>query len=366
MKIVSKLYMLIGILIVAAAFNLFLLYQDETTGIFGENSNQQTIIQILLGVDIATFFLVPVVIRQSLSPLGTINKALSRVKEGMYGEKIKYNSEDEIGELVNSFNIMSDTIKEKEELAKRTELAKDEFLAMITHELKTPLVPIQGYSDILLGEHLGKLNDEQKNRLAIIKSSSENLLGIISDLLDVQKLEIGKLRMKKDNADIKDAIEESVKALVPQAEKNKITLSHNAESFEIFHDAARVKQVLTNLIKNAMIAVDPERGEIKVIMEEHPREIQICVKDNGMGIPKEKQKDLFKKFYQVDTTLTRERGGSGLGLAICKGIIDNHGGKISVESEEGKGAAFTFTIPKNAPEIAQRKPTLGTKTAHSS
>ena len=75
---------------------------------------------------------------------------------------------------------------------------------------------------------------------------------------------------------------------------------------------------------------------------------------------------MFKKFYQVDTTLTRERGGSGLGLAICKGIIDNHGGEIYVESEEGKGATFTFTIPKNAPEITQRKPTLGTKTAHSS
>ena len=237
---------------------------------------------------------------------------------------------------------------------------------MITHELKTPLVPIQGYSDILLGEHLGTLNDEQKNRLSIIKSSSENLLGIISDLLDVQKLEIGKLRMKKDNADIKDAIEESVKALAPQAEKNKISLSHNAESVEISHDSARIKQVLTNLIKNAMIAVDSERGKIKVIMEEHPQEIQICVKDNGTGIPKEKQKDLFKKFYQVDTTLTRERGGSGLGLAICKGIIDNHGGEIYVESEEGNGATFTFTIPKNAPEITQRKPTLGTKTAHSS
>ena len=154
--------------------------------------------------------------------------------------------------------------------------------------------------------------------------------------------------------------------MVPQAEKNKIKLSHNAENFEIFHDAARIKQVLTNLIKNAMIAVDSDKGEIKVIMEEHPQEIKISVKDNGMGIPKEKQKDLFKKFYQVDTTLTRERGGSGLGLAICKGIIDNHGGEISVASEEGKGATFTFTIPKKCPEIAQRKPTLGTKTAHSS
>jgi signal transduction histidine kinase len=297
---------LIGILIVAAAFNLFLLYQDEKSGIFGPGSDQQTIIQILLAVDIATFFLVPVVIRQSLSPLDTINKALSRVKEGTYGEKIKYTSKDEIGELVTSFNIMSDTIKEKEEQAKKTDIAKDEFLAMITHELKTPLVPIQGYSDILLNEHLGKLNQEQKDRLSIIKSSSETLLGIISDLLDVQKLEIGKLRMKKQDSDINDSILKSVNALAPQAEKNEIRLISNAKNLVVYHDSERIKQ----------------------------------------GIPLDKQKDLFKKFYQVDTTLTRERGGSGLGLAICKGIIENHGGQISVESQEDKGTTFSFTIPK--------------------
>ena len=343
--------MLIGILIVAAAFNLFLLYQDEKTGMFGDGSNQQTIIQFLLGIDMATFLLVPIVIRQSLSPLDTINKALSKVKEGVYGEKIKYNSDDEIGELVASFNIMSDTIKEKEEIAKKTELAKDEFLAMITHELKTPLVPIQGYSDILLNEHLGKLNQQQKDRLSIIKSSSETLLGIISDLLDAQKLEIGKLRMKKGNIDINESIIKSVTAILPQAEKNNIQLTTQAKSFIVYHDPERIKQVLTNLIKNAIIAVEPNKGKIDVVMEENPVAIKISVKDNGIGIPREKQKDLFKKFYQVDTTLTRERGGSGLGLAICKGIIDNHGGEITVESEEGKGAKFTFSIPKIPPIV---------------
>jgi len=343
--------MLIGILIVAAAFNLFLLYQDERTGIFGDGSNQQTIIQMLLGVDIATFFLVPIVIRQSLSPLDTINKALSKVKEGIYGEKIKYTSDDEIGELVTSFNIMSDTIKEKEEIAKRTDLAKDEFLAMITHELKTPLVPIQGYSDILLNEHLGGLNQQQKDRLSIIKSSSETLLGIISDLLDVQKLEIGKLRMKKEDSNIKDSITKSVNAILPQAEKNNIQLTATANNCVIYHDPERIKQVLTNLIKNAIIAVEPKNGRIEVSMEETHDDVKIYVKDNGIGIPQDKQTDLFKKFYQVDTTLTRERGGSGLGLAICKGIIDNHGGEIFVQSEEGKGSTFIFSIPKLPLEI---------------
>jgi len=260
-KIVNKLYVLIGILIVAAAFNLFLLYQDEDSGIFGQGSDQQTVIQMLLAVDLATFFLVPIVIRQSLSPLKTINQALARVKEGKYGEKIKYTSKDEIGELVNSFNIMSDTIKEKEEEAKKNDIAKDEFLAMITHELKTPLVPIQGYSDILLGEHLGKLTPEQKDRLSIIKSSSETLLRIISDLLDVQKLEIGQLRMKKEDSDINESIQKSINALEPQAEKNGIKLESNAEHVVIYHDSERIKQVLTNLIKNALIAVEPKKKE---------------------------------------------------------------------------------------------------------
>jgi signal transduction histidine kinase len=170
--------------------------------------------------------------------------------------------------------------------------------------------------------------------------------------LDVQKLEIGQLRMKKEEQNIKDSILKSVNALIPQAEKNEIQLTTNANNLVVYHDSERIKQVLTNLIKNAMIAVEPKKGKIDVSMKETPSDIQISVQDNGMGIPKDKQKNLFKKFYQVDTTLTRERGGSGLGLAICRGIVDNHGGKITVQSEEGKGARFTFNIPKQAIALA--------------
>ncbi|GFN39105.1 MAG: hypothetical protein YK1309IOTA_110002, partial [Marine Group I thaumarchaeote] len=135
-------------------------------------SQEQSIIQLVSGIDIAIFVVIIIVIRKSLSPLGLITHGLSRVKEGVYGEKIDYSAKDEVGEIVESFNIMSDTIRQKEEEARKIDIAKDEFLAMITHELKTPLVPIQGYSDILLSEHLGKLNPKQKERLSIIKSSS--------------------------------------------------------------------------------------------------------------------------------------------------------------------------------------------------
>ena len=313
-----------------------------------KGNQEQVVIQILLGVDIALFFLVFYIIRESLLPLKLITNALSGIKEGTYGEKIKYTKADEIGELVNTFNIMSDTIKEKEEETKRTDIAKDEFLAMITHELKTPLVPIQGYSDILLSEHLGKLTDKQKERINIIKSSSETLLTLISDLLDAQKLELGHLKIRKENTNIKDTVTHAIETFLPQANRNKIEIISNIEDLLIEYDPGRIKQVITNLIKNSLTAVKPEKGKIEISMKNLPQEIQISVKDNGIGIPIDKQSNLFKKFYQVDSSLTREKGGSGLGLSICKGIMENHGGTITVKSTPNQETIFTFTLPKKA------------------
>ena len=315
-----------------------------------KGNQEQLIVEILLIIDIGIFFLVLYVIRESLLPLRLITYALSGIKKGEYSEKIKYTKADEIGDLVETFNTMSDTIKEKEEETKKTEIAKDEFLAMITHELKTPLVPIQGYADILLSEHLGKLTDKQKERIEIIKSSSETLLSLISDLLDAQKLELGQLKMRKENTNIKDTVTHAIEIFLPQAQKNKIQISSNVEDFSIEHDPARIKQVMTNLIKNSLTAVEPEKGKIEISMKNMPQEIQIIVKDNGLGIPLNKQSDLFKKFYQVDASLTREKGGSGLGLSICKGIMENHGGSITAKSTPNQETVFTIILPKKEPE----------------
>ncbi len=311
-----------------------------------DQSQQQIIVQILLGVDIFVFFVVLYTIRQSLSPLQIITTGLSRVKEGMYGEKIDYKADNEVGDLVNSFNIMSDTIKQKELEAKKMDIAKDEFLAMITHELKTPLVPIQGYADLLLSEHLGELTTIQKERLTIIKDSATSLLDIISDLLDVQKLELGQLRLMKENISIKKSIEKAIESFKPKVIRDEIKLALNSPDIIVTHDPERIAQVISNLIKNSITAVKPKTGVIQVNVEELPTEVKISVNDNGTGIPIDKRKDLFTKFYQVDTTLTRERAGSGLGLAICKGIVKNHGGKIWVESTPNVGSTFIFTIPK--------------------
>jgi signal transduction histidine kinase len=306
------------------------------------------VVQLFIIADIVVFVTVVLSIRKSLSPLATMIKAISRVKEGFYDDKITYSAKDEIGELAETFNAMSSTIRQKEEEAKKIEIAKDEFLAMVTHELKTPLVPIQGYSDILLGEHLGPLNSTQKERLQIISSSASTLLQLISDLLDAQKLELGQLRIKKEKNNIKDTVEKTILAILPTAISDDISLSFDPKKDVIaFYDDDRVKQVLTNLIKNSLKATSPKTGKVEVTIEEKENEVIISVKDNGRGIPLDAKDKIFKKFYQVDTTSTREKGGSGLGLSICKGIVEAHGGRIWMQSNYPKGTVFLFTIPKS-------------------
>lgn len=306
------------------------------------------VVQLLTVVDIVIFLTVVLSIRRSLLPLESLTKIMGRVKEGFYGEKITYHSNDEIGELAKTFNAMSSTIKEKEEEAKKVEIAKDEFLAMVTHELKTPLVPIQGYSDILLGGHLGSINAAQKERLQIISSSASTLLQLISDLLDAQKLELGQLRIKKERHNVLESVERTVIDMQPQATIDNILLTYSVgKNIYALYDDVRFRQVLTNLIKNSLKATAPKTGKVEVIVEDKPSEIVISVKDNGRGIPPEATKGIFKKFYQVDTTSTREKGGSGLGLSICKGIVEAHGGRIWLQTELSKGTTFTFTIPKN-------------------
>lgn len=326
---------------------------DELLAMWNENrlerrSQGELITQSIIGIDLAVFAMVLVTIRKSLTPLEKITRAISRVKEGIYGEKIEYTSSDEIGELASSFNTMSETIRIKEEEAKRTDIAKDEFLAMITHELKTPLVPIQGYADILLSGYLGNLTEKQRERIAIMKSSATSLLQLISDLLDAQKLELGQLRIKKSPSDIHATVAKSIQTLNPEIEGAQIKVVNEvSQNLVVPHDTERIAQVLTNLIKNSLKAIKPETGLIKIYSSEDQNEIKIIIHDNGLGIPYERQGKLFTKFYQADASLTREKGGSGLGLSICKGIVEAHGGKISLESKPDTGTTITFSLPKH-------------------
>ena len=327
----------------------------STTGIFVDEWNKLidnklqakvNVVLALLVADIVVFIIVMFTIRKSLNPLDILTNALSRVKEGLYGEKISYTTNDEIGTLAQMFNLMSETIQKKEEEAKKVEIAKDEFLAMITHELKTPLVPIQGYADILLGEHLGNLNKNQKERLEVIKSSSATLLQLISDLLDAQKLELDQLKIVKQINNLKNTISKILTLMAPQAIYEEIELvNHVKTDVYAYYDEDRIGQVLTNLIKNAFRAT-PKKGKVEIFVEDMKDEVKTSIKDNGIGLPNDALDKIFRKFYQVDTSSTREKSGSGLGLSICKGIVETHGGKIWAESKLGKGATFSFTLMK--------------------
>ena len=323
-------------------------FVDDWQGLVDKKEGDKAlIVQSLLIADVAVFVIVLLSIRKSLSPLSSLSTALSRIREGIYGEKIAYSSKDEIGELAETFNRMSITIKQKEDEAQKIEIAKDEFLAMITHELKTPLVPIQGYADILLGGHLGELNKSQKERVEIIKSSSESLLELISDLLDAQKLELGQLKIKAQVNNLKSTLDKAITAMAPQAISDQVELTHNlkGDSYALY-DEERIQQVLANLIKNSIRAVQPKTGKVEVLVEDYKNDYKIYVRDNGKGIPKTAMDKIFKKFYQADTSTTREKGGSGLGLAISKGIIEAHGSEIQFESELGRGTTFSFILPK--------------------
>ena len=237
----------------------------------------------------------------------------------------------------------------KEQLGKLKELdkSKDEFLAMITHELKTPLVPIKGYADILLTENLGPLNNQQKERLQIIKSSTNSLLKLVSDLLDVQKIELGQLKLNKKIYDLSQIIHEVINQIKPVAERKGIGIILDLEpNISCICDNTRIAQVLNNLILNSIDFSPVQSG--KVIINSYAKNgyANIVVKDNGIGIVKSSLKKIFVKFYQIDTSTTREHGGTGLGLSVCKGIIETHKGKIWAESEgRNKGTTMHVMLP---------------------
>ncbi|HSD05100.1 MAG TPA: PAS domain-containing sensor histidine kinase, partial [Nitrosopumilaceae archaeon] len=238
-------------------------------------------------------------------------------------------------------------IREQYEQLKNVNKIKEEFLAMITHELKTPLVPIKGYIDMLLSEQLGSFNETQKQKLEIIRSSTNSLLNIISDLLDAQKIELGQLRLSKNKQDVTELINATITKLKLDLEHGGIDITTELESVSCNCDKVRIEEVLGNLITNAIDFCPKTNGKVQIKSHlEDPKHVKITVKDNGIGIQKDKLGKIFVKFYQIDASTTREHGGTGLGLSVCKGIIESHGGKIWAESEgRGKGTTIHILLP---------------------
>jgi len=264
-----------------------------------------------------------------------------------------HSSDDEIKELAEYFNKMVVDINKGQtqienqlkELTKVDE-QKDEFAAMVSHELKTPLVPIQLYTEMLLKEVFGSLDDKQIQALRAIHTNIESLSDLVDDVLDVTKLELGRLTLNKKQIDVKDLLNKNIESLSIFAKEKKVTLELDLKtSGKIFCDAKRINQILSNLIKNSIDFVPENTGLIKLTVEKDSKSFVFTITDNGLGIPKENQKHLFQKFYKIDTSPTRKHGGTGLGLTICNGLVNSHGGKIWLDKEYTQGSCFKFTIP---------------------
>ncbi|MCG3120629.1 MAG: Sensor histidine kinase RcsC [bacterium] len=231
-----------------------------------------------------------------------------------------------------------------------------EFLASVSHELRTPMHSILQFSEILLSEVPGKLNPEQKRQLAVVRRSGKNLLGLLNDILDLSKIEAGKMEAVIEEFSPAQIIREATDSIRPLCEQKKLALRVRAgenlpESFR--SDRSILMRVLTNLLGNAIKFTD--KGEIEVWARMRSNTFVISVRDTGAGIPAAKQKEIFEPFRQLENSETRRHGGTGLGLAISKRMLMILNGEIEVESEPGKGAKFTIQIP---PSTAPARPAV--------
>lgn len=232
-------------------------------------------------------------------------------------------------------------------LAESVNRTKSQFLANMSHELRTPLNAIIGFSDMLDEEVFGELNQKQKRYVSNINRSGRHLLHIINDILDISKIEAGKMQLNTENFRIDELFEELLQSMEPLAENKSISLSMEMDFLdcEINADKLKIRQVMYNLLSNA-IKFTPSGGSVEVIAGCNPSEISVSVRDNGIGISELEQKELFKPFKQLDPETNREYEGTGLGLVLIKKFVEIHGGRVSVQSSPGKGSTFTFVIPR--------------------
>ncbi len=235
---------------------------------------------------------------------------------------------------------------------------KSQFLANMSHELRTPLNAIIGFSQVLLEKMFGSLNDKQEDYLNDIFTSGKHLLNLINDVLDLSKIEAGKLEIELEKVDLRQLLEGSLVVVRERALTHDVRLSLDiADNVDtVTADERKVKQIVFNLLSNAM-KFTPDKGEVSIRARRSDAIVEIAVWDSGVGIALEDQQRIFEEFQQVERGLTDKQEGTGLGLALTKKFVELHGGKIWVESTLGHGSTFTFTLPidgsqepKDAPE----------------
>lgn len=321
----------------------------------------QTRIIVLVGAVIIStsivIVLIPLIIKSIQTPISLLAEATEDMASGNYNRRIDYKATDELGQLATSFNQMGEAIEQRNldlnaalEEAHEANRLKDEFLATMSHELRTPLNAIIGFLGIVT--MTANLNEKNTHRLERATINSERLLGLINNILDISRIEAGRMKITKSPVAIRELAEDlqSQLEILIEGKNVKFVLDLDEElPDEIITDEDAITKIITNLSGNAMKFTEQGEVRVKIYITEDRKSWSIRVSDTGIGIPVHMQESIFDRFRQVDGSSTREYGGSGLGLAIVSGLCREMNGTVTVESEVGQGSVFHITLPLELP-----------------
>jgi signal transduction histidine kinase len=338
--------------------------QSKMTGLRANVAAATRRTQILMGIFVVSAILLALLLGFVISwsfilPVREAHGFLTEVAKGNFQATINVPNRDEFGDLAERMNQMSRELHSlyesqraaAQELqmlnARLTEAskAKSEFLANMSHELRTPMNAILGFIEMLLDDIYGEIPPHLREPLIDVQANGKHLLNLINDVLDLSKIEAGRMELVLGEYSVQDVVETVRTSLQSLALEKGLGFAAAAED-DIplaFGDGRRITQCLMNLVGNALKFC--KRGRVAVWVERQGNDLLYQVSDTGIGIPKEELKNIFTEFQQVDTAITREFSGTGLGLNITKKFVEMHGGRIWVESELGKGSTFFFSIP---------------------
>lgn len=292
-----------------------------------------------------------------LSRLSALIRQLDAIGADDPTARVQIRGNDELSHLAGVINTTLDALERTREERRREEerarlreeslKARRQFISTVSHELRTPLTPIGGFVDMLLMGVAGELNSDQEAFLHTIKANTLRMTSLVDDLLEVGRLESGRVTLNRAALDLRRTILDVVEMLRPELTRKemKLTLDINEQLPRVDADGKRVGQVLANLLSNAIKYTYP-RGKIHVVTQlRDDGLIAVSIADSGVGLSAEQQRQLFTPFYRADSPLRDEVGGTGLGLHIAKSFVELHGGRIWVESTPGVGSCFAFTLP---------------------
>jgi signal transduction histidine kinase len=268
-----------------------------------------------------------------------LSAATTAVAAGSFREPIRVHGRDEIAALARAFNAMAEQLRQLDEL-------KETFLATVSHELRSPLTSVREAAHLLRDEVPGDLNPKQARLVAIIEASSGRLLRLVNQLLDLSRIRAGMLPIERAGLDLDSIVVRAADEIRVQAQEAGITLETEGlgQHLAVTGDHDRLVQVIVNLLANA-VRFTPRGGRVTVRLVDAGSEVELHVEDTGVGIPPQALPHIFNWYQQAH----QQRGGSGIGLAVVRGIVDAHGGRVTVESQEGKGSRFTVLLPKVRP-----------------